>query len=131
MENEGLTINEDWIFFNHEFYEEIGYQNTKKLLQSDRWPQCIFCSSDLVAFGVYQALMEEGISIPEQISLISIDNNRFDNLIGLSSVDLHNKEMGRKAGAIMLDLLNQREVPEREIYLEPHFIVRTSCKRKK
>jgi DNA-binding LacI/PurR family transcriptional regulator len=134
MKSEDIEINEDWIFINDEFNEEIGYNNIKEIIKSGKLPECIFCSGDLMAFGAYRALEEEGIKIPEQVSLISIDNNRFANLIGLSSVDMNNKEMGRMAGEIMLEVLedkNEAIIPERQIFLNPRLIIRSSCKKSK
>lgn len=127
MINEGLPIKEEWIYINHEYNEEVGYKTAEDILKCNPLPQCIFCTSDLLAFGVYQALNKAGMKIPGQISLISIDNNRFGSLIGLSSVDMNNKEIGRKAGKKMLDLLNNNAVLEQEVLLIPKLVTRTSC----
>jgi len=100
------------------------------LLESNSLPECIFCSSDLMAFGAFKALTEKGLKIPDDIYLMGTDNNRFGELIGLSSIDMKNKEIGRQAAEILIELLNSntdKVQKDNEIILQPELILRNSC----
>ncbi len=125
----GLKVEDHGISFGNDFAEATGYDFAKKLLRLNSLPDAIFCSSDLMAFGVHHALKEEGVSIPEDVALIGLDNNRYGHLIDLSSVEPQNKEMGRTAGNILMNLLlkNENISPEKETLLEPEVVVRKTC----
>ena len=130
VKEESLIFKEEWLFMNEEFDENAGYQSTLKLLESNSLPECIFCSSDLMAFGAFKALTEKGLKIPDDIYLMGTDNNRFGELIGLSSIDMKNKEIGRQAAEILIELLNSntdKVQKDNEIILQPELILRNSC----
>ncbi len=44
------------------------------ILASDKRPTAIFCFNDLTALGVYKAARDLGIIIPDELSLVSVDN---------------------------------------------------------
>lgn len=127
MEKNGLTIHDKW-FLQGDFTKQRGYNEAKMLIERKDLPEVIFCSSDLMAFGVYLAFKENGINIPDDVALISIDNNMFGELIDLSSVDMRNKEMGRKVAEKLIHLMkNEEETHSQELLLEPKLVIRKSC----
>ena len=125
---EGLKVKDEWIFIGEEFNQQTGYDNTLKLLQTNHLPECIFCSTDPLAFGAYKALSENNINVPKDMYLMGTDNNKFGELIGLSSIDMNNKKLGREAAEILIDLLKNSGTQKRnEIILQPELIIRSSC----
>lgn len=52
---------------------EGGYDTTKKLLLSGEKFSAIYATSDIMAVGVYRALFEAGIRIPEDVSVLGFD----------------------------------------------------------
>ncbi len=132
IQEEGLLLNEEWIFIKEEFDEKTGYENTLELFKKNKLPECIFCSTDPLAFGAYKALLDNNVKIPNEIYLMGTDNNRFGDLIGLTSIDMKNKKMGREAAEVLIDILKykheQREFSRKqEIVLQPELILRSSC----
>jgi len=78
---------------------------TKLLDMADR-PTAIFCYYDHQAFGVYETAASHSLSIPRDLSVVSIDN--FEVIAeglgpGLTSVALPHYEMGRWAANRLLD----------------------------
>ena len=71
----------------------------------------IFCFSDYMAFGVYSALEQCGIRIPEDISVIGYDNNEFSDMIipPLTTIDLQPYKLGKEAAKLMFQILNTDE----------------------
>ena len=55
-------------------FEEAGVDCVKKLLESPRLPQCLLCAYDEIAFGAIHALTESGLSIPEDIGVMGIND---------------------------------------------------------
>ena len=71
-----------------------------RLLAGPNRPTAIFCFNDRMAMGAYQAAQLAGLTIPDDLSIVSIDN--FELVIeallpGLTSIELPHYEMGRWA----------------------------------
>lgn len=67
-------LKEEYIFISEHFAVEDGYRMGKELLQLEHVPTALCVASDTLAIGVLQALNEEGVKIPEQISIFSIND---------------------------------------------------------
>jgi len=73
MEDNNLKYKDEWVI-NGNWEKETAYFVTKKLLKSNELPTAIFAACDQMAIGIMRAVYEEGLSIPEDISIISYDN---------------------------------------------------------
>ncbi|GAB3727161.1 LacI family DNA-binding transcriptional regulator [Nocardiopsis nanhaiensis] len=87
-----------------------GYRATRALLDSGSRPRALVCANDRVAMGAYQALQEDGVGIPEDVSVVSFDNSELAAWLrpGLSSVNLPYYEMGRLSVRLLLDPAAER-----------------------
>jgi LacI family transcriptional regulator len=56
------------------WWQDDGYEHALALLQLEQIPTAIFCASDRIAVGVYDALKEKGIRIPDDISVVGFDD---------------------------------------------------------
>ena len=87
-----------------------GKEATASLL--DEYPDidALIYSSDMLAVGGVHTLNERGISIPEQISLIGINNSNCakECYPPLTSIDNKINESGRLAAQLMLNMLNKQ-----------------------
>lgn len=63
------------------FSEQNGYLKTKLLLQQKVRPTALFAFSNTIAMGCIKALKEEKVKVPEDISLITFDDNPYLNYI--------------------------------------------------
>ncbi|NEU31368.1 LacI family transcriptional regulator [bacterium LRH843] len=126
----GMTVDNDWLFFGDSNYsEETGYRYTLNLLNSGKNPEVIVCASDFLAFGVHKALVEKKVRIPEDIAIIGMDNNRFGEFIGLTTVDLQTEAMGEMAAEKLLQKIENNEVngTSNLLLLEPTIVTRKTC----
>lgn len=75
-----------------------GYELTKAQLQRGK-PRGLLCLNDRLAFGAYQALTEAGLAIPDDVALVSFDNDELASYLrpGLTTIGLPHQEMGRRA----------------------------------
>jgi LacI family transcriptional regulator len=101
--------------FCHEWLPEHGYKAMRAILRKPVRPTAVICMNDRLAFGVYQALAEAGLSVPADISIVSFDDDPIAAWLrpGLSTVELPHQEMGRRAVELLLD------GPSTEPYLVP------------
>jgi LacI family transcriptional regulator len=75
MMRHNIEIRDEWIYCSG-ITEESGYSACKEMLANCReLPTVICANNDAVAFGIYSALGEAGISIPEQMSVTGIDGH--------------------------------------------------------
>ena len=111
--------------------ENGGYVEAKKLLKKNKKIDAIFCTSDEIAMGAYQAIKEEGLNIPQDISIIGFDNARLSTLVKpkLTTVQLPYSAMTQKAIQHIID--PQKFDDNFNILVESPLIIRESVKVKK
>ncbi len=68
-------------------------------------PTAVIALNDRVAMGVYQAAQQLGLSIPDDLSVVSFDDSDLARWLnpGLSSLAIPHFEMGRRAVEILVD----------------------------
>lgn len=81
-----------------------GYEFTARLLADGMRPRAIVCLNDRLAFGAFQALGDAGLRVPEDVSLVSFDNDELAAYLrpGLTTIGLPHEEMGRRAVELLL-----------------------------
>ncbi len=81
-----------------------GYEFTARLLNDGMRPRAIVCLNDRLAFGALQALGDAGLRVPEDVSLVSFDNDELAAYLrpGLTTIGLPHEEMGRRAVELLL-----------------------------
>ena len=94
-----------------------GYQATLPLMRLPDPPTAIFCFNDRLAMGVYDALRELKLAIPEDVAVVGFDNQELisANLKPpLTTVALPHYEMGRWAVEHLLALIEQPDRMEQD-----------------
>lgn len=83
-----------------------GYAATNDILASDADVTALICLNDRVAFGAYQALTERGATVPDDVSIVSFDDDELAAYMrpGLTTAKLPYLEMGRRAMRQLLDV---------------------------
>jgi LacI family transcriptional regulator len=71
--------------------------------------------------------MEAGLRIPDDISIIGIGCEEDANP-HLSTINVDVFKMAELAGETVINLLEHRNVPEKQIYFDTRLIERGSCK---
>lgn len=86
-----------------------GFAGAQSLLSSRQRPTAIFCYTDRMAMGAYEAIAEAKLSIPQDISVVGFDNqlNIADALRPpLTTVQLPHFEMGAWATTRLLEAID-------------------------
>ena len=60
--------------YRGDFSSASGYHLAREMLSHSQRPQALFIASDSIAIGVLRALLEHGLQIPHDISLISVND---------------------------------------------------------
>jgi LacI family transcriptional regulator len=93
----GSVACQDWL-------PEHGYTAMRSLLRKRTRPTAVICMNDRLAFGAYQALAEAGLAIPQDVSVVSFDDDAIAARLrpGLSTAALPHEQMGRRAVELLL-----------------------------
>ena len=70
----GMDIEPDYLRPAANYRRADGYEAARTLLTLDERPDGIFCYSDLLAMGAIRAVFDAGLSVPEDVAIIGIDN---------------------------------------------------------
>lgn len=87
------------------FTLQDGADALRTLMDLDDPPTAIFAFADEMAFGVMLAAEELGIRIPEDLSLIGVDDHDVSPVVGLTTVHQDVAEHGARAARLVLDQL--------------------------
>lgn len=87
------------------FHLQGAYEKMKRFLKKGRVPEGLFCGNDLTALGALKALKEEGIRVPEDISIIGIDDISMSGFSSpsLTTVGIPKEQLGKKAARLLVD----------------------------
>lgn len=98
------------------------------LLQMEQPPTAIFATNDIIALGAWRTLVEKGVRIPEDISLIGFDNIEMTEIAvpSLTTIGQDKNEMGRQAVLGLLEALNDDDRTGSTTYVTPQLVVRNS-----
>lgn len=112
------------------FNEQNGYLETKLLLQNKEMPTAIFAFSNTIAMGAIRALREENISIPDDISLITFDENPYLDYLNppLTRISQPIEEICKIAVKILISRIQEHDVTTKKILLKTNLIVKNSVK---
>jgi DNA-binding LacI/PurR family transcriptional regulator len=111
-----------------DFNEDAGARAAEGLLRRRaKLPTALFAANDLVAVGAIDRLEQEGIRIPEDISVVGYDNTFVAALshLSITTINQPRQAMGRDALALLLERVDGRD--ERAVKLhEPTLVVRST-----
>lgn len=131
----GLKVNEDYIVTEPKGDIETkqhGAEGMRLLLSLRSRPDGVFCFNDPLAMGAMNYALDQGLRIPEDISMIGCGNLHYDDSlrVSLSSIDQHSRRIGEEAARITLAILNSKVPPRPEaVVLQPELVVRRSTQR--
>jgi len=115
-----LMVRSEWVFVTSMSEEGVKLA-VQKLLSTESRPTALFCAGDSVAVHVLRELKEAGLRVPDDISIMSIDDLLVSRYVDppLSTMTFNKELLGEKAVRILYQIM------QREKY-EPVNLIRTS-----
>jgi DNA-binding LacI/PurR family transcriptional regulator len=103
----GIQVPEDYIQAGAFHDVQRCYEAARKLLALQDRPTCIFFPDDFSYVGGYNAIMEAGLKIPEDISAVGYDGIRLSRVMNpqLTTWRQNTEELGRQAAARLIELI--------------------------
>ncbi len=69
-----IELCEKYVEINDKRFQDCGYYGAEKMIEENRLPTAIFAAYSHIAIGIMKKLGEENIKIPEDVSLICMDD---------------------------------------------------------
>ena len=93
----GLPAREDWII-RGDFSLASGHEAASRIIAMDERPTAVFCSADMVAFGLIAGLQAGGLSVPGDISVVGFDDIEMSEYYvpALTTVRQDRRRLGRR-----------------------------------
>jgi LacI family transcriptional regulator len=107
---------------------QLGYPYAKQLLARKKPFTALFAYNDISAIGAIRAMQEEGLRVPQDISVMGFDDIQWAafNTPSLTTVRQPLGKMGEIAAETVLGMIEQSGDHPAEIAIEPTLVVRES-----
>ncbi len=107
---------------------EGGKKAVEYFKKIQNMPTALFCANDVTAIGVISSLAEIGIRVPNDISVISIDNiaEAGNCLVPLSTVKIPVEEMSKFAVKTLKDRMEKGHEIQVQMFMPAELVVRDS-----
>jgi DNA-binding LacI/PurR family transcriptional regulator len=109
----------------------LGYPFTKQLLARGKPFTALFAYNDMSAIGAIRALQEQGLRVPQDVSVMGFDDipGAAFHFPSLTTVRQPLSRMGEVAAQSLLERIEGKKEYPSEIAIEPELVVRESTAR--
>lgn len=129
LEKHGIEKKKDYIKYG-DFGRESARILTKELIRMKVPPTAIFAASDEMAVGAIQVCLENGISVPGDISVIGFDDNPFAlnySPVPLTTIRQPLHKMATVAAQTLNQIIQKKIRVNKRIILSTELVERSSC----
>lgn len=114
-----------------DFFQTRGYTAANELLMLPSAPTAIFASNDVSAFGVMEAVREQHLRIPDDVSIVGFDDVPQATQVHppLTTVRQPLEQMGRAAARLLLKIIEEPNHPAQRIELPTELVIRETTRK--
>ena len=127
MTKSGLEILPGYVV-NGDFEFQGGYNGMVELLALETPPEAVFTSNDAMAVGVYHALYQAGMQVPQQMAVMGYDDIELARYLTppLSTIHQPKDALGELAIDTLIHRLSDPDASQQTLVLTPELVVRGS-----
>jgi LacI family transcriptional regulator len=122
-------LNEDYIKIGR-FTPSSGYELMKSILSEDKYPSAFFIANDSMAIGAYKAVMEKGLNIPQDISIVGCNDISTAQFIvpALTTIKIYTDFIGEIAVELLMERMAGDRKLSKKVVLPTKLVIRDSCR---
>ena len=126
LRNFSLPFNEGYVY-ESDRKMETGITLARNFVKDLKVrPSAMVVVNDMTAIGFIDGCRENGLSIPEDLSIVSFDDIEFSAMKGieLTTISQHVDKMSEHAARLMLKQLEEKDAKPERVILEPTLVIR-------
>jgi LacI family transcriptional regulator len=110
---------------------ESGYQEMRDILKNKIPVTAIFAASDRLAIGAMHAIRQAGLQIPEDISVMGVDDIELAAYQNppLTTLRQSFTDLGQQSVEILMNLIHERPIEKSHVFIQPELIIRESTRK--
>lgn len=126
LKDAGLQVREEWVL-TESFSIQSGRNQMQRLLSLKKRPTAVFCVNDFVAIGAIKTAVDQGVNVPNDISVVGFDDIPLSHhfIPEITTVSQEAHELGRTAIQVLQKLMSHEKVKKHTI-IEPKLLLRQS-----
>jgi len=130
MKAKGL-YNESYLRYVEKYTYKYGYDEAVEMLKLEERPTAVIVGNDTMAIGVYKAISQFGLKIPEDISVVSFNDQPGAKYMvpALTTVRLTSDYLGYEAVDLLIEKINSNRQYHKKIMLPVELKIRESVKK--
>lgn len=112
-----------------DFTEASGHAAALEIAKSNPRPTAVFAANDSMAIGAIGGFAEAGLRVPEDLTVVGFDDIPIARFMAppLTTVGVDIAELGRRALAVLLDVMAEPQREPRRERISTALVVRKSC----
>lgn len=124
----GFPVDESLIVHGDSTYAS-GIQFMEQLLNLPAPPDAVFTGNNLITLGALEAINTRKLRIPQDIAILGFDDMNWSNALNppLTAVRQPAYEIGKRAGELLIQRINDPKRPCIQMTLNSELKVRSSC----
>ncbi len=118
-----ININKELIVYG-DFTVKGGYIGAKKIIDKHKYFSAIFAFNDEMATGAVKALIEKGLKVPDDISVLGFDGNELGEFLtpNIATIKRPVGEIAKVAIHLLFKLINNDEnIDNKHVYIQSKF----------
>jgi LacI family transcriptional regulator len=130
LEKNRIAVREDYIL-KTDYSRGQARQAAERLLQLADRPTAVFVASDSMALEVMAVASEQGVRVPQDLSLVGFDDNPSGlyGPVSLTTVKQPLVKMAQDSVKELNALMNNKKKTAKKLFLPTELVVRESCSR--
>lgn len=133
MSHHALNLSPHQLFYADDLTIDGGYRSGDSVLGAPFDFTALLCMNDQLAIGLLRALLEKGIAVPGDLSVIGFDDIPMASLISpaLTTLMIPKREIGQKAVEMVVDMVANPDKPPPRVNIRPTLVERQTHGRPK
>ncbi|MGY3716181.1 LacI family DNA-binding transcriptional regulator [Sutcliffiella cohnii] len=130
MEKHGIPVPKGYVVDGGYFTYDGGKKAMEKLLKHKDRPTAVYVAGDLMAIAAIDAIKENGLNVPEDISVIGFDDIQMARYItpALTTIRQDTKLIGKTAANVLIDQINNKKKQFMSVKIPVSLMERDSCR---
>jgi LacI family transcriptional regulator len=128
MQSLGLAVDDSLVVFAPWFTKDDGAVATAELLGRGSEFTAIVAASDMIALGCYRGLREQGLRVPDDVSVVGYNGSRWCDEFNppLTSIHVPKYQIGLQTARLLLTMLEVQDASPTSVLLPTTLQVRAS-----